>query len=159
MTQDQNAPAHQARRTQPRRKAPPRSVGRVGLGGHRSRRQAAPRRLLSRELHRGRHAAGAAGAAQGHQPLAGRRSGGGGGQAAHGEFPRDRSDQEQPPCLHAAAGKHQREREPPDRREEPDGAVRGLHPPGQQPLHRRLPAQGAHPRHGAPHLSRTSSSS
>ena len=110
-----------------------------------------PGRHPSGELHRSRDDAGAARAAQGHQPLARRRSGRGGRQAAHRELPEHRFAGEQQSPVPAPAGEHQRQREPSKRREEPDRPLRGLCDPRQQPLHRGLPVQGPRPRHRAPH--------
>ena len=95
--------------------------------------------------------AGAARAAQGHQPLARRPSRRGGREAAHRELPEHRFAGEQQAPVPAPAGEHQRQREPSERREEPDRPFRGLCDPRQQPLHRGLPVQGPRPRHRAPH--------
>ena len=146
------ATAHQAGRAQPRREAAARPACRLGLGGHRPYgHEADPGRHPSGELHRGRDAAGAARAAQVHQPLARRRSGRGGRQAAYRELPEHRFAGEQQAPVPAPAGEHQRQREPSQRREEPDRPLRGLCDPRQQPLHRGLPVQGPRPRHRAPH--------
>ena len=53
-------------------------------------------------------------------------------------FPGSGLLEKQPARLRFAAFEHQRQREPPDWREEPDRPFRGLRAIGEQPLHRRL---------------------
>ena len=93
----QNTPAHQNRRTQPCREAPARSACGAGVGNPRPQCQTAPIGQPPSGLYRGGDAAGPARAAQGHQPLAGRRSGGGSSQATDRQLPRHGPDPEQPP--------------------------------------------------------------